>query len=243
MASKGQNLDSALKHATKVMSENLPPDPLATMHAQQNKIEQEIKEHIARFNSKCSNGLVQCIDAVQQLASFDPEINLPNFKDNLTNAFEKIGSSETMQKMTSNVMQGNRLCNVMELNKETMNAMFKGAKHLLANQRYPDAEAAFCLLTTLDGGRFTFWVNLGHCCFRLGHYKEAVSAYRMASMCEQSNAWAHIFIANCFEAQKEHKQVINSLEQAINCCQESGQKDSSLEESLRQRLTSVKVGH
>jgi len=204
------------------------------------KIQEQVMDDIKHFSKNCSQGLHSCIEAVQDIASFDPEVNMKHLRDNMHKAFEQITSMEQMQHLAVQVAQGTRFSELIGVDAKSLQILHKAARRLLETKRYREAESAFCFLTFMDGSKYAFWLGLGHACFHLNHFSQATSAYHMAGVCDPANFWPHMYMANCFEAMRKFNQAQIAIEEADKVFQEQGHGDTSMAEALCQRLQTIK---
>lgn len=204
------------------------------------KIQEQVIDDIKQFSKNCSQGLQACIQAVQDIACFDPEVNMKHLRDNMHKAFEQINSMEQMQHLAIQVAQGTRFSELIGVDAKSLQILHKGARRLLETKRFKEAESAFCFLTFMDASKYAFWLGLGHSCFHLNHFSQATSAYHMASVNDPASFWPHMYMANCFEAMRKFNQAHIALEEADKVFQERGHGDSLMAEALCQRLHTVK---
>lgn len=204
------------------------------------QLQDQIMENIREFNKNCSLGFQACLQAAQDISYADDKISMNELKDTLHQAFDRIGSMETMQHLAQQMSQGTRFSDLIGIKPNCLWMLYKGAKNLAEQKRFQEAEAAFCFLTFMDQSKSAFWLGLGHASFHLNHFSRAATAYQMASVTDSSNFWPFIFLANCYEACDELNKAEAALIEASRLFNEQGQSDSLTQETISQRLANIR---
>jgi len=214
----------------------LPQEALLSPKAKAQTIENEMKAEINGYRKKCTEGFVLCVDEMQEIARKDPTLDLKVVKQNLEQAFDKLDSLDTIKNYVKEVLSGKTWRELLSISEPSLQALYKGAKHMFDEKRYREAESAFCFLATLDSSQYAFWLGLGHSCFHNKNFKEATNAYAMASMADSAAIWPHVYAANCFEATSDFHHALIALESAKKTSVHSQERNREFEEALNQRI-------
>lgn len=214
----------------------LPQEALLSPKAKAESIENEMKAEITNYRKKCTEGFVLCVDEMQEIARKDPTIELQVVKQNLSMAFDKLDSLDTIKNYVKEVLSGQTWRELLGISESSLQALYKGAKAMFDEKRYREAESAFCFLATLDSSQYAFWLGLGHCCFHNKNFKEATNAYAMASMADSAAVWPHVYAANCFEATSDFHHALIALESAKKTSVNGTERNRDFEEALHQRI-------
>jgi tetratricopeptide (TPR) repeat protein len=203
------------------------------------KKEPELLDEIAAHRKKCTEGFGFCLDAIAELAELEPEINLEQLKNNLASSFQKLNSMSALGNQGRQSLEGNSISAVLGFSEETLEWLYKGAKHLFEEERYHEAENAFLFITTFDQKNYAFWLGLGHASFHCNNFTNALKAYAMAQALDPSSVWPHVYAANAFEAIQNYHHALVALELADKTSKHS-KKERNFDEALKQRIGIVK---
>jgi len=229
-----QELEKVLFEEVDLLCEEMSPKEKVK------KIEAEIREDLKYFKKKCTDGFCYCLDAIKELAAQDPEIHISKIKNNLTLSFGKLNGIETIHEYGSQAVDGKSWSDLLGFSAETSEALYKGAKYLFDQERFVEAEAAFCFITTFDATNYASWLGLGHANFHCENFNKAIQAYALAHWCDRESVWPHMYAANTFEVLHDYKRALVALELAFKTVENAPQKDRYMQEALKQRLALVK---
>jgi len=220
------------------------PGALLSVEQQSVKIEHELSQYVQYAKRRCKEGFEFSINAVSHLAETDASINLEAFRENISEAFSRFDSTARVLEMSAQVAQGTCWRVLLGLTDDTMKWLYQGAKSLFDAGQFPEAEAAFFFLTTVDVSQHAFWLGLGHAAFRLGNLNQAINSYETADLCQPKAIWPHIYVANCFEAMNDFEESNRALEFAHKECIEAAARGSpqlELETSIQERIRKAKA--
>lgn len=217
---------------------------LLSVQQQSVKIEHELSQYVQYAKRRCKEGFEYSIEAVSTLAKTDAAIDLEAFRANISEAFSRFETTARVLEMSAQAAQGTSWRVLLGLTDETMKWLYQGAKSLFDSGQFPEAEAAFFFLTTVDVSQHAFWLGLGHAAFRLGNLNQAINSYETADLCQPKAIWPHIYIANCFEAMNDFEESYRALEVANKECAEAashGKQQAELEKSIQERVLKAKA--
>lgn len=217
---------------------------LLSVQQQSVKIEHELSQYVQYAKRRCKEGFQYSIEAVSTLAKTDASIDLEAFRTNISEAFSRFETTARVLEMSAQAAQGTSWRVLLGLTDETMKWLYQGAKSLFDSGQFPEAEAAFFFLTTVDVSQHAFWLGLGHAAFRLGNLNQAINSYETADLCQPKAIWPHIYIANCFEAMNDFEESYRALEVANKECAEAashGKQQAELEKSIQERVLKAKA--
>ncbi len=213
-----------------------PDDPLQNLELQSGRIERELSQCMLLAKTRIRDGFNYCIKAVQDLARTDTTINLEDLKENVNIAFSRFESVAIAKDLCTQVMQGTSWKSLLGLDETSMDLLYRGAKWLFEAEHYPESEAAFFFLTTVDYAQYAFWLGLGHAAFQLGNVNQSLNAYEMAQTCQPGGIWPHIHMANCFETLRDFEESLLCLQAAEKELLASPKKDPDLLVELKERI-------
>ncbi len=220
---------------------HLPEDPLQSIDVQQVKLEHELSQCMLLAKTRIRDGFIYCVESVKEMANTDTTIDLEALEENVATALGRFETVAIVKDMCSKVLDGTSWKNLLGLNDTSVDLFYLGAKRLIDSRRYPEAEAAFFFLTTIDFAEYNFWLGLGHAAFHLGNLNQAINAYDMAASCQPGSIWPHIYMANCFEALHDFEESLSCLRAAEQeLLTNSAKKDHALEIDLRERIANAK---
>ncbi len=211
-------------------------DPLQNFELHEGQVERELSQCMLLAKTRIKDGFTYCVKAVEELARLDTNIDLEALKENVNRAFSRFDTVARAKDMCTLLMQGMSWKELLGLEDKTMELLYLGAKHLFDLGHHPEAEAAFFFLTTVDYSQYVFWLGLGHAAFHLNNLNQALNAYEMAESCQPGSIWPSIYMANCFEAQRDYSESLNYLTAAQNQLLASGEKDQILSQELKARI-------
>lgn len=214
-------------------SENAVENP--KMHAE--KIALEMKRDLDLISTSCKDGLTYCLDAVQELARNNPEIDAESVVCDLTKASQIID----LDKAARELLEGKSWKEILEIQNNAIEILYLGAKEIFTQKRYLEATAAFTFLTTLDSKNYTFWIGLGHAAFHNNDFSLAINAYTIASLCNSTSIWPHIYAANVFEAKNDKTQALLALEEAQELIQATQEHNPELIAAIKNRIANLKL--
>lgn len=212
-----------------------------TVDAQAQKIELELSQYVQYAKRRCREGFDCCIEAVHREASRSPDFDLQAFDDNIKEAFSRFDSTAYVLEMSTKAARGTSWRDLLGLTDATMATLYDAAKSHFDSGHFPEAEAAFYFLTTVDVTQYAFWLGLGHAAFRLGNFNQALNAYETAALCQENAVWPEIYIANCYESMSDYLESLQALERASMQLQASGLQDKELEAALVERIARDKA--
>ena len=219
---------------------HVPNDPLQSVSVLTTKIERELSQCMLLAKTRIRTGFGFCVDAVKEMARTDSTIDLEALKENVEVAFSRFESVAMAKDMCTQVMQGTSWKSLLGLDETSMQLLYKGAKKLFDSLKYPEAEAAFFFLTTIDYAQYAFWLGLGHAAFQLDNINQAINAYEMADSCQPGSIWPHIYMANCFEILHDFEEALVSLQNAELELISNVDKDENLLYEIQNRITHLK---
>jgi superoxide dismutase len=145
--------------------------PLLPVEARVKKHEHELSQYVQYAKRRCNEGFHLCHDAVCMLAQTDTTIDLQALDANIKEAFSRFDETVHVLEMSNKASEGTSWKDLLGLKENTMQHLYTGAKKLFEGGRYPEAEAAFFFLTTVDFSQYAFWLGLGHAAFRFGKHQ------------------------------------------------------------------------
>lgn len=198
-------------------------------------IAEKLRAEIKAGRKRSSDGMASCIAALRELASNDPEIQVDKIVEELLLDFAKLDSIDTVQRLGKQVLEGVSWKELLGIPDTTLSLLYRGAKWLLEQKRYDEAECAFYLLSTLDAAQPVFWLGFGHANFHLNNFEQALIAYQTLSQCDPNSSWAHVYAASCYEGLQDWPNVRQELESAQKLQHLSGNSDPDLESVITER--------
>jgi tetratricopeptide (TPR) repeat protein len=241
-----QDLQKSINHEVGEIAHSMaegahvPQEILESIDLQAHKIEHELSQCMLLAKTRIKDGFKACVEAVKELARDDSTINLEELKDNVDTAFSRFESVAIAKDMCIKVMEGTSWKTLLGLNDTSTQLLYRGAKKLFDQGLYPESEAAFYFLTTIDYGQYVFWLGLGHAAFHLNNLNQAINAYEMASTCQPGSVWPHIYMANCFEALLDYEESLHSLREAETELLNDPAHDHGLMVDLKERIANAK---
>ena len=213
-----------------------PDMQLLRLDAQARKIEEQLSQYMIYAKRRCTEGFQYCYDIIKT----DPEVDLEAFNNNVSQALNHFNSPVQALELSTQVLAGTSWKLLLGLTDITTFALYKAAKGLLDEGKFPEAEAAFYFLTTLDFAQDSFWLGLGHAAFRLNNFNQAINAYETAANCKPTSEWPHIYLANCFERMNDFHEALVALQDAVRVLALNNEPDSALMRELHDRMAYVK---
>lgn len=193
-------------------------NPLLAVEARAVKVEHELSQYVQYAKRRCQEGFQCCIEQVKELAITDSTIEIAAFQENISHAFSRFDQTAYVLELSTQAAEGACWRALLGLNDTTMKYLYQAAKSLFDSGRYPQAEAAFFFLTTIDVSQHAFWLGLGHAAFRLGNLNQSINSYETAHLCLPGSVWPHIYMANCFEAMNDFEEALGALQTAQQEC-------------------------
>lgn len=237
-----ENLENSIKQSlgpiAKSMAEasHIPGAELESVEVHAKKIEQGLSQYMTYAKRRCKEGFCFCLESLQRLATID----MAQLEQKIHDAVSRFDTTDHALAMAKQVQNGSSWKELLGLDDTTIQELYFGAKNLFDTGRYPEAEAAFFFLTTIDSKQPVFWQGLGHAAFRLGNLNQAINAYETATTVEPGAIFPHIYIANCFEAMGDLEEALAALTLAEQEFQNSNSSDKELEQALSQRINQLK---
>ncbi len=219
---------------------HIPDDPLQSIDVQTKKLEHELSQCMLLAKTRIRDGFIYCVNAVKEMAHTDSSIDLKALEENVETALGRFETVAIVKDMCSKVIDGTSWKSLLGLHDTSVDLFYRGAKKLFDSGRYPESEAAFFFLTTIDFAEYVFWLGLGHAAFHLGNINQALNAYDMASSCSPNAIWPRIYMANCFEALHDFEESLLALRSAEQELKNSPDKDHALEMDLQERIRNAK---
>jgi type III secretion system low calcium response chaperone LcrH/SycD len=110
--------------------------------------------------------------------------------------------------------------------------------------QYEKACDLFRFLTVSKVEDSQYWIGYGASQQMLGRYEEALKAYEMAAILDQSNIHVHLYAADCFFCLSQLKDGIQALKSAEKLAQISQQADylTFIRQLIVQRQAEVNNG-
>lgn len=213
-----------------------PDMQLLRLDAQAKKIEEQLSQYMIYAKRRCTEGFQYCYDIIKT----DPEVDLEAFNSNVSQALSHFNSPIQALELSTQVLAGTSWKLLLGLTDTTTFALYKAAKSLLDVGKFPEAEAAFYFLTTVDFAQDSFWLGLGHAAYRLNNYNQAINAYETAATCKPTSVWPHVCLANCFERMNDFHEALVALQDAVRVLAQNEEPDTDLMRELQERVAYVK---
>ncbi len=217
-----------------------PDDPLHTMEQEVAVFHHELSQCMLLAKTRIKDGFEWCVEAIKELSTADASIDIPVLEENVHLALSRFDTVAKAKDMCAEVAEGKPWRSLLGLTDRTMELLYSGAKHLFDLGHYPESEAAFFFLSTIDYAQYAFWLGLGHAAFHLGNYNQAINAYEMANACQPGSIWPFIYIANCFEALYDFEESYVQLQNALGDLQTNPNADHALLIDLKERIANAK---
>lgn len=213
---------------------------LVSTQAKAAKFKMQMQKDLHTLSKNCQEGITLIMESVKELAVHDTSIDLEVVMQDLMQGIEKINSLEKVEELGMQLLEGKCCNDLLKLKPNTLKVLYRGASKIFDAGRYQEAVSAFTFLSTLDSKQFAFCNSLGHAAYHSKDYSLATNAYAMASMCDPSSVWPHIYAANAFEAQKDFAHAKLALESAKEVNNLSSHKNQELEHTLDSRIAALK---
>ena len=217
-----------------------PDDTLHTLEQEIATFHHELSQCMLLAKTRIKDGLQWCVEAIKELSQTDTSIDMDVLKENVVHALSRFDTVAKAKDMCAEVAEGKSWRSLLGLTDKTMEHLYRGAKHLFDLGHYPESEAAFFFLSTIDYAQYAFWLGLGHAAFHLGNYNQAINAYEMANSCQPGAIWPFIYIANCFEALFDFEESYLQLQNALTDLQSNPEVDQGLLIDLKERIANAK---
>jgi len=238
-----QTISQQVQQSAKKVAEEktFEEGPLLPTEARAKKHEHELSQYVQYAKRRCSEGFHLCHGAVAELANSDTTINLEALDRDITSAFSRFDETAHVLEMSQQAAGGTSWKDLLGLSDTSMQLLYNGAKDLFEKKRYPEAEACFFFLTTVDFSQYAFWLGLGHAAFQLGNINQAINAYETADCCQPGSVWPHIYMANCFETLHDHEESLIALEEAQKEHDALDTQDPEIAQGLSERIHRLKA--
>jgi tetratricopeptide (TPR) repeat protein len=209
-----------------------PDMQLLRLDSQTKKIEAELSQYMSYAKRRCLEGFQFCYDIVKT----GPDVDLEAFNANVAEALTHFRSPSTALELSTQVLAGTSWKELLGVADTTLFALYKAALDLLETGRFPEAEAGFYFLTTVDFAQDAFWLGLGHAAYKLGNLNQAINAYETAANCRPGSFWPYVYMANCFERMNDFQEALFALEKAQDELLQHENPDLALSGELKERI-------
>lgn len=217
-----QPIQEELERATVLLSEELAQEqPESTQKLQpknvyKERIQHEIKSSIESLQKTMHTGVTKLISTLIELAVHQPTLITEEVRKDLTKfiAFPKVAQS-TIEKIRLETAEGKSFQEIFGISEATVEAFYQAARHLYEHQHYQDAQAAFQVLTFINGNKPLFWLALGSSQYFCHHYEQALIAYTLAGHIDPFVPTSHLYSCKCYEELGQIEKALNSLELAL----------------------------
>lgn len=237
-----QSIKEMIKPVSHSVAQAMPQEtPLESGEVRARKVENELSQYMIYAKKRCVDGFFCCFSSVKELARVDEQINVVALELNVKMAFSNLDSLMEVEKYSEEAQKGISWGDILGITDSSLQLLYRGAQRLIDTGAYPEAEAAFFFLTTVDYKQYAFWLGLGHSAFHFGNLYQAINAYEMAESCEPSSYWPSLHMANCFEKVNDYHEALIALEKAYGIYQSSEEKDLQIEQSLYERIAKTKA--
>lgn len=232
-------LQDALGKSLKAYCEALSHKELIQPSQKASSLQAEVMRDLLAYKEVLQEGFKLADATVEKLSILDRSINYAAFKSNMLEAFGKLNTLEDLERYSKQVASGSAWSTVLGVTTESRELMYKAGQEVFSQKQYTQAEAVFCFLTTIDPMQYAFWIGLGHARFHEAKYTNAVAAYQMAIVCDQSEIWPYFYIANCYESERDFDHALSCLKDALDCYKKQDMQDKQLHEVLMARIAAI----
>ncbi|MBS0655389.1 MAG: hypothetical protein JSR46_06420 [Verrucomicrobia bacterium] len=241
-----QVLDASIRETIQSLAHTIaqdapPQNQLESPVVHEKRIQYELSQYTLYARKRCIDGFFSCFGVVKDLARADDQINFTDLEQNVKTAFASFDTVAAAEELSTRAQEGASWKDLLGITDTSLQLLYRGAKHLIDSKSYPEAEAAFYFLTTIDYKQSAFWLGLGHSAVQFGNHYQAINAYEMAQSCDPASCWPTIYIANCFERLNDYEEVLQALEKAYAIYQNSVNADPELGKSLQERIVNAKA--
>lgn len=180
------------------------------------KAQHEIQEGLITIKRRMENGVSQLLRAVLEFSRSHQDIHLDTIGQDLSKLIVYLASlPDHAREYFAGMNNDISLQELCKMSNDTLDVLYKGAKHLYEQQRYQEAADAFSILTFLNAKHHPFWMGLGNSEYFCHRYQAALVAFAMAAIINPSDPYCHIFSCKCYEETKEIDNAINALDLAL----------------------------
>lgn len=143
-----QAFDEDISTLSTLLLEDSSQDLLLTKEMKLARIKEELLQRHANFRKMCKEGLQAILSVLD-----DSQTLL----DELRHSFSNLEHASLLDKLTV----GHTWKELLAIPQQTLQTLYTGAKKLLVQGRYQEAECAFSLLALFDHTEYCFWLGLG----------------------------------------------------------------------------------
>jgi len=238
----GKNLQQGIGALVELAYEENPQETaLISPEARKTAMEQDLSKQFEHIKKQCAEGATHLFQSLKELSIRDPSINIEECAKAFEQVMAKNDSIDKLHTCGIEVIDGKTLRTTWDISHHVIQMLYTAGKSLLDAKKYNEAEQAFTFLSLLDSEQYEFWACLGHSRFFLNNFEQAINAYSMAERCDPNSYWPYIWVADCYELQKDWANTCQFLEFALAGAEESKDPDSEkIRKELQERLSYAK---
>jgi tetratricopeptide (TPR) repeat protein len=213
---------------------------LMPLDAASRRIEEELWNQLKDSDKRCSQGLALFLEVLPELAKLDREIVPEKIEEELLSSLGKIDSLEVAKRWGQEVLDGKNWKDLLAIPESILQRLYQAGKFLLESTRAEEAASLFFFLVTLDRSRPYYWLALGHAQFASSNYHDACKSYESCSLADPEWLDPYFFAAKSYLQQSDYRQAYEWILKALECYQQSGQKDPAIFGELQELQVFIK---
>lgn len=213
-----------------------PAKSLQTKTHRRDKIKVALIEMVEKFTVRIGRGLSILTENLQVLSSQEPKLFLNSALNeiiDLQNKDLKASGIQLSEEETKNITP----CEVYDISDESMEIYYNVADCLYQNGKYHEASDVLFFINQLYSYESIYWQALGSADYYAENYNEAIYAYFMALLNNPDDPKPLLFIAHCYENQKQLENAIPCLDYLL----EIVNKNPDLIDELKQMTEDYKT--
>ncbi len=210
------------------------PNQLLSKKLLLERYQKELEEEFRAHRKEEIHGAEALARSLEELQNESPALFTENVVEQI-NRLSRLSEiiAEDEERFTADLAKGGTLQELAQVDKNTMDVLYLGAKRLFDLDLFDDAACAFTFLVGLNPKNYLARMGLAYSEYRRKHYKEALDAFLLITEASQADPDPLFALGRCYEETGLRDKALCSLDQAL-LASEGKPEHAHLAETIRQ---------